>query len=163
MVEGDARSYAEKLALTTYRIRFRQNRQVQEVSYARYSKELAESLAGLSSGLNDLLVGLYRIKVEPEGVEIFQEKETGSALMGSICVNHEAPRQFRFQYMDVEGLKAEEKFFLDPDGPDSCLFYKTVVQPGFTADELANHVVATELQIVDMSIQYQLRQRLDMI
>lgn len=159
MAEGDAWSDAKRLELTLRRIRFRQTPSLQEESHAKYSRELAESLDRLVSGLNGLLDGLCRIELEPSGVEIFQDKDDASTSIGSLRINYQPPRHVSFQYLDKGGQRAGEAFFLDVAGPDHYLFYNTPGHQGFTADELASHVFSKELQIVDQSIQHQLRQR----
>ncbi|MEO7418463.1 MAG: hypothetical protein ABI163_15490 [Thermoanaerobaculia bacterium] len=162
MAEGDAWSEAKRLELTLRRIRFRQTPSLQEESYSKYSRELAESLDRLVPELNGLLAGLCRIKSEPNGIEILQEKDDASTSIGSLRINYQPPRHVSFQYLDKGGQRAEEAFFLDPAGADYCLFYNTPGHQGFTTDELASHVMSKELQIVDQSIQHQLRQRAGM-
>jgi len=159
MDEGDAWSDAKQLELTLRRIRFRQTPSLQEEGYSKYSKELAESLDRLVSELNGLLAGLCKIKLEPNSVEVFQEKDDTSTSIGSMRITYQPPRHVSFQYLDKGGQRAEEAFFLDAAGPDCCHFYATPGHQGFTADELARHAVSKELQIVDQSIQHQLRQR----
>jgi hypothetical protein len=110
MVEGpDARSQAKQLALTARRILFRQNRQLQEESHARYSQELAGAFDRLVSELNDLLTGLCRIKVELNGLEVFQEKDNESVLIGSICTSYLAPRHFSFQVRHARRVTSSVK------------------------------------------------------
>jgi hypothetical protein len=93
-------------------------------------------------------------------VEVFQARDDESeSIIGSIQINYQPPRHVFFQYLDKGGQRGEEAFFLDVAGPDYCLFYGAPGHPGFTAEELANHVVSKELQIVEQSIQPQLRQR----